>query len=396
MIHLSSKKLRPGMITGQGVYSSKGSFLLKRGARLTDQYIERLQKLQISSLAVTSTDEFLNLLPPEDIIQEKTRVKAVLDLCQIFEDFETTDHLDAKKLQDTSESILFDLLANRNNLAQITDIRLHDSYTFSHSVNVAVLTSMLGSFCNYSKQSLLELTLGALLHDIGKISVPENILQKPYPLDSDEYKVIRRHPDQGLQKLRAEKNFSDIVLTIVAQHHERADGSGYPKQLAEKEIHKFSRIVAIADVYDALTSNRPYKRAYRPDIAYKIMTRCSSKEFDPELLQLFFDNVAIYPVGTILKTRLGYAIVKKVETGYSRTPVIAVFTDKNHNPLNVPSIIDLKDFREDPIEYVLDDRELLDFISLRGIDPALYLAEDEPCSEATPAPVPTDPVSPAS
>lgn len=377
MIHLSSKKLRPGMITGQGIYNSKGSFLLSRGTRLSEQYINRLQKLQISSLMVTSWNENLSLLPPEDILQEKTRIKAISDVCQVFEELYTSDHLNIDLLHNTAESIIFDLISNRNNLSQITDVRLHDSYTFSHSVNVAVLTAMIGSFCHYSKQNLIDLTLGALMHDIGKISVPEHILQKPYPLNKEENLIIRKHPEAGFDKLKQAKNFSENVLSIVSQHHERCDGSGYPEHLFGKDIHRFARIVAIADVYDALTSNRPYKRAYRPDVAYKIMTKCSPGEFDPELLSLFFANVAVYPIGTILKTTLGYGIVKEVEFGYSLTPIVSIFTDTQNNPVGKPTIVNLKEFHENPIEFVLDDREILNFITLRGIDPAIYLTDDQ-------------------
>jgi len=375
MIHLSSKKLKPGMVTGQGIYNAKGSFLLRRGTRLNAQYIKRLQKLHIPSLVVTSLNQDLHLLPPEDIIREKTRIKAVSDICHVFEDFHASGQVNVKLLHDTAEAIIFDLISNRNNLAQITDIRLHDSYTFSHSVNVAVLASMIGSFCHYSKQTILDLTLGALMHDIGKMSVPEEILLKPYPLNREENLIIQKHPEAGFQKLQKTKNFSDRVMTIVAQHHERSDGSGYPAHFIEKDIHRFSRIVAIADVYDALTSNRPYKRAYRPDIAYRIMTKCSPGAFDRELLSLFFDNVAIYPIGTILKTTVGYAIVKKVEFGHSLTPIVYVFTDTKHNIVTPPTVMNLKEFKESPIEYVLDDSELMDFITIHGIDPAEYIAD---------------------
>ena len=382
MIHLSSKKLKPGMVTGQGIYNAKGSFLLRRGTRLNCQYIKRLQKLRIPSLVVTSLKQDLNLLPPEDIIGEKTRIKAVADICHVFEDFHVSGQVNVKLLQHTAEAIIFDLISNRNNLAQITDIRLHDSYTFSHSVNVAVLASMIGSFCHYSKQTILELTLGALLHDIGKMSVPEKILLKPYPLNREENRIIQKHPEAGFQKLQKTKKFSQRVLTIIAQHHERSDGSGYPAHFIEKDIHRFSRIVAIADVYDALTSNRPYKRAYRPDVAYKIMTKCSPGDFDQELLSLFFDNVAIYPVGTILKTTVGYAIVKKVEFGHSLAPIVSVFTDTQQHMVTVPTVMNLKEFKESPIEYVLDDSELMDFITIHGIDPAEYLVDKSDTASA--------------
>jgi uncharacterized domain HDIG len=378
MIRLSAKKLRKGMIISQGIYNARGAFLLRKGTRLTEQYVKRLQKMNIHSLSVTALQPHLNVSPPDDIILEKTRIKAIDNVSHVFDDVQTSGKINTNLLKDTAESIIFDLIQNRNNLLQITDMRLHDNYTFSHSVNVAVIASMIGTFCHYSKQNLLELTLGALMHDIGKIFVPENILQKPYPLNSEETVVINRHPHAGFAKLKEAGGFSDTVLAIAIQHHERFDGSGYPHHYVGSDIHRFARIVSIADVYDALTSNRPYKRAYRPDIAYKIMTQCSCAGFDPDLLKLFFANVAIYPVGTVLKTRFGDAIVTKVESGYTLRPHVCLFTDKHHQPVKKPSQLDLRDFLENPIEYVIEDNELFELINMHGIDPARYLLEMPP------------------
>ncbi len=378
MIRLSAKKLRKGMIISQGIYNARGAFLLRKGTRLTEQYVTRLQKMNIHSLSVTALQPHLNVPPPDDIILEKTRIKAIDNISHVFDDVQTSGKINTNMLKDTAESIIFDLIQNRNNLLQITDMRLHDNYTFSHSVNVAVIASMIGTFCHYSKQNLLELTLGALMHDIGKIFVPENILQKPYPLNNEETVVINRHPHAGFAKLKEAGGFSDTVLAIAVQHHERFDGSGYPHHYVGSDIHRFARIVSIADVYDALTSNRPYKRAYRPDIAYKIMTQCSCAGFDPELLKLFFANVAIYPVGTVLKTRFGDAIVTKVESGYTLRPHVCLFTDNHHQPVKKPSQLDLRDFLENPIEYVIEDNELFELINMHGIDPARYLLEMPP------------------
>ena len=103
----------------------------------------------------------------------------------------------------------------------------------------------------------------------------------------DEYNIIRQHPSDGAAILRQAKHYSTIPMYIAAQHHERYDGSGYPHKIGQEKIHKFARITAIADVYDALTSNRPYKKAYRPDVAYQIMTKCSNGQFDLTLLAIF-------------------------------------------------------------------------------------------------------------
>ena len=208
--------------------------------------------------------------------------------------------------------------------------------------------------------------------------MPASILNKPGALTADEFKIIRRHPSEGRRLLKELKSPIASILAIIAvQHHEHIDGSGYPYHIHGKSIHPYSRITAIADVYDALTSVRPYKRAYKPNVVYQMMMHNSPGHFDMDRLRLFFENVAIYPVGTVMKTNLGYAIVKKVIFGHTLAPVVIAFADKNSGRLlKKPFGINLAHCRRDAIQYVMDDVELLNFIRLTGIDPAVFLDDD--------------------
>ena len=376
MINLPIKKLRAGMVTAQSIYNKKGGNYLTRGVPMTEQYINRLKKLGITHLTVTSMNPDFSVLPPDDIIQEKTRVKAIHELYDTYQSLESTGELSTGALANTSEEILMDILSNRSNLVQLTDIRMHDDYTFAHSVNVAVLSAMLGSRIGLSHEGVLTLIMGSLLHDVGKIIVPAEILTKPGRLSNQEFTVIQMHPEAGRKKLRELPVPSAPVLAAIAgQHHEHMDGRGYPRHLKGDQIHRFARITAIADVYDALTTQRPYKLAYRPHIAYKIMMKCSSGQFDEQLLSLFFDNVAIYPVGTIVKTTIGYAIVKESEFGHTLTPTICVFGDVNMNLLPKAFDIDLRKCPPDTITHVLEDKELMPLIMKMKIDPAKFLKE---------------------
>ena len=185
------------MITAQGIYNAKGASYLTKGTELNQQYIDRLKKIGISKVNVTALDPKVRLQPPEDIVQEETRINAIHRVFNAFQDIERFDNCNLDMLHGTSENIVVDLLSQRDNLVQITDIRLHDDYTFSHSVNVAILAAMLGSLCHLTKQDLLELTLGGLLHDIGKLVVPANILNKPSTLNDQEFHIVHRHPEAG-------------------------------------------------------------------------------------------------------------------------------------------------------------------------------------------------------
>lgn len=377
MIRLKPNQLKTGMVTAQSIFNEKGAPFLVRGTPLTDRYIYRLRQLSIPELHVTSLSSNFQLPPPPDIVEERTRVQAVDNVAETFREAEENGRFDMTRLEKCADFLVRDIMAKKKNLVQITDIRLHDSYTFSHSVNVTVLSTMLGDLCGYSKRKLQIITLGGLLHDIGKLAVPTPILNKSGSLTAGEFKIIRRHPSEG-RKILKELNspIASILAIIAVQHHEHLDGSGYPYHVRGKSIHPYSRITAIADVYDALTSVRPYKRAYKPNVVYRMMMQNSTGHFDMDRLRLFFDNVAIYPVGTVMKTQLGYAIVKKVVFGHTLAPVVIVFADKNGNLLKKPFGVNLAHCRRDVIQYVMDDVELLNFIRHTGIDPAVFLDDD--------------------
>jgi len=377
MIRLKSNQLKTGMVTAQSIFNEKGAAFLVRGTPLTDRYIYRLRQLSVPELHVTSLSADFQLPPPPDVIEERTRVQAVDSVAETFRQAEVNGQFDMNLMEQCADLLVRDIMAKKKNLVQITDIRLHDSYTFSHSVNVAVLATMLGNLCGYSKSKLQVITLGGLLHDIGKLAVPTPILNKTSSLTADEFKIIRRHPSEG-RKLLKEINspIASILAIIAAQHHEHLDGSGYPYHVRGKSIHPYSRITAIADVYDALTSARSYKRAYKPNVVYQMMMKNSPGHFDMDRLRLFFDNVAIYPVGTVMKTQLGYAIVKNVVFGHTLAPIVVVFADKTSKLLPKPFGVNLAHCRRDAIHYVMDDVELLNFIRHTGIDPAVFLDDD--------------------
>ena len=380
MLRLSVKNLKAGMIVAQSIYNNHGGSYLVKGNPITPGYIDKLKQIGIPTVSVTSDDPNFKLMPPEDIVREETRINAIQHVYQSFKSVEHEGRLDAQAMERVSDNILFDLIQRKENLVQLTDIRLHDTYTFAHSVNVAILSAMLGLLCRYTKKDLSILTLGALLHDLGKIDIPAEILTKTTRLTDEEFATIKRHPDMGAKHIHDMENelpHTSLLATIAREHHEHIDGHGYPQGLKGDQIHRFAKIVAIADVYDALTSERPYKRAYTPNVAFNIMKNVNRGQFDPELLDLFFNNVAIYPVGTILKTEWGYAIVKKCEFGKTEAPTIVLFAGLDGKRLKKTLTIDLAD---DPngakaIQLVIADSELRHFIHELSFDPSQYLMD---------------------
>lgn len=388
MLRLPVKYLKKGMIVAQSIFNHFGGSYLIKGSTLTPEYISQLRKLGIPTVNVTSVDPSVSLPPPPDVIQEKTRVDAIRHIYRAFDDIRKKGAFDAEAVRQISDEIIYDLIDNKKNLVQLTDIRLHDTYTFGHSVNVAVLSALLGLLCHYTHEDLLVLTLGALFHDLGKLDIPEDVLTKPTALTDDEFSLIKTHPEAGADRINALAHSGlprpAVLAAIAREHHERVDGRGYPRKLDGEDITRFAEIVAIADVYDALTSERPYKKAYPPNIAYHIMTKVDQGHFNPLLLKLFFNNVALYPVGTILQTTWGYAIVKKCAFGRTQTPTIVLFADPAGNLLPEPRTIDLSaEGRRDGqnIQMVIKGRDLRHFIHKLiyelKIDPSIYLRSQE-------------------
>ncbi len=380
MLRIPVKKLKAGMIVSQSIYNKKGASYLVKGQPLTLQYIQRLKKIGIPAISVTSTNPNFKLMPPSDIVQETTRANAIQRVFDAFQDVENSGQLNVDTMQAVSDNILLDVIQRRENLVQLTDIRLHDTYTFAHSVNVAILSAMLGLLCHYTKQDLALLTLGALLHDLGKIKVSSKILNKTSRLNNEEFSIIQNHPMEGARRIRqmgAILPSPSLLASIAAQHHEHIDGKGYPQHLTGDQIHRFSKIVAIADVYDALTSQRPYKKAYTPSITHNIMVNVNKGQFDMELLKLFFNNVAIYPVGTLIKTIYGFGIVTKCEFGKTETPSVCIFANTEGKILPNPIRMDLSEDVPNAIEMEISGIELLHFIHELNIDPTIYLLDEQ-------------------
>ena len=197
-----------------------------------------------------------------------------------------------------------DLSARRDfNFAALSTIKDYDEYTYSHSVNVSVLCISFGQRLGLRRSELVDLGMAGLFHDVGKLAVPINILNKPGKFDDTEWELMKRHSVKGFLKLIAMPEFGQAHLrrAIVAfEHHCDYDLGGYPRKSNPRPLHLFSRICAIADTYDAMTSKRIYQSAFSPDQAIKILLERSGKKYDPLLARAFINALGVYPVGTVV------------------------------------------------------------------------------------------------
>ncbi len=279
------------------------------------------------------------------------------------------------KVEESSQNIVESILRNRDALISLCQIKGYDEYTYTHSVNVSVLTTAVAYSLGYNRDRLLQVGVGGLLHDVGKMRVPESILNKPGKYTEWEFNVMKKHPEYGIDILKDKKSVSDFSRALVIQHHERYNGKGYPFHLKGQEIHEIGLIGAVADVYDALTSNRVYRAAWTPQKALAVIFQGCDEDYSREIVERFTKQMGIYPVGSFVRLFSGeMGVVTKVDHGRLLTPIILILFDTQGKRLKQPVEYDLsikqkeKDGSRFTVEVSLNPRPY-------GIDVAEYIDE---------------------
>lgn len=251
--------------------------------------------------------------------------------------------IDTGKVGGTVGRMVDSVFRNADALTSLARLKSFDDYTFAHSVNVCILSIALGREMGIERDGLSELGMGAILHDIGKVRVPEGVLNKPGKLSDEEFSVIRRHTELGGELLEGTK-IKEGSKSVVMQHHERFDGNGYCRGLAKDGIHLYARIAAVADVYDAMTSNRVYQKGMVPEEALKKLYLMRRTHFEPQIVERLIKCLGIYPIGTFVELNTGeLAVVKMVNRSHPMQPRVEVLSDRMKRPLEAPVETDLKD-----------------------------------------------------
>ena len=235
--------------------------------------------------------------------------------------------VDVKKAGEIVERLIANILDSDKIVASLCDVRSIDEYTFSHSVNVSVISIVTGIGAGFKEDTHKDLGIGALLHDLGKVKVDDAILRKPGSLTSIEYDEVKRHTLYGYEILKNSGNISQDACDIALSHHERLDGSGYPRKLRNNDILTFARIVAIADVYDALTTDKVYRRKMMPHDVLDYMLSLGGKHFDKNLLTPL-SGIYYYPVGTAVIPPGEKGFVSEYNPYFPNRPVVWVASMK--------------------------------------------------------------------
>ncbi len=342
-VHIDN--LVPGATLARPIYTAEGRILLSEGISLKQTYIDKIRANSINEIYIE--DDISSGVDVQDIILDQTRNEAK----QLVRDFMCNSTLSktfsSEEVKALIDNIINQLLDNEEIIINLSDIKSVDDYTFEHSVNVCILSLVIGMGLGYTHQKLKDLGVGAILHDIGKLRIPAQILKKPSQLSVVEFEEIKKHSYYGYEILKQNPKLSMVSSFIALGHHERYDGSGYPLQLKGENIHQCARIVAVADVFDALSSDRVYRKKLRPHEVVEYITSLGSHHFDPEIVESFIKYIALYPTGTgaVLNTREKVLVVK-ANRNFPTKPVVRVIYSADGIMLSKPYEIDLSERRD--------------------------------------------------
>lgn len=315
---LNIKDIEPGMELGDDLISSSGIVFLSKGTIISARHIEMIEKLGFLSVSIedsktlelniepSQSEEFPNKTDDYDISLTVMYHSTVKRFRSVYEKASKEGRLEIDEVDKILTPILDKTLANNNIMSTFRSINTElGEYTFKHSINVAMLAAMLGKWVGFDERRVKELAMAGILHDIGKSKINPAIINKPSRLTDAEFQEIKLHATYGYEIVKNQPNISNDVKQGILQHHERIDGSGYPNGLKGKAIHPYGRILAVADVYDSMSSDRVYRKAECPFKVYDFILSTSASKLDIEYVSAFVKNISCFFIGNIVMLNTG-------------------------------------------------------------------------------------------
>lgn len=340
MEKIGIEKAEAGMILSKSIFDVNGGILFDEGTKLTGENISTLKLLGFSHIHIYSNISTKLEISNEVIDMIRTEAKAAIK--ELIDRYFTSNRQDSDRIKNIINDIIEQIIANRDVVAILHELKHHDDYTYRHSINVCIYSVATAMMLGYDEEELKEIGMGAILHDIGKLQIPKYILGKGGPLTIEEFNEIKTHTVLGYEMLKNWEYNKISTADIALMHHERCDGTGYPNRLKFNQVLESVRIVMVADVYDALTSDRAYRQKQSPDAVMSYINDLGMHQFDRSIVSSFKKCISIYPVGTgIVLNTMEKGIVLKVNMDMPTRPVIRIIVDSDGKKIEDYQEIDL-------------------------------------------------------
>lgn len=371
------------------IVEQHGSYNLNRSGHIkSDKVINSLKAKGVASVLIDTTktiDEALKFALPEQfetsapLILEVSKAKKLFNQSkqiqqQIFHDVQQGRAINIAPITDATNQAITAVFKNPDALICVINIRNKNDYLLEHSVSVAMLMTVFARFLSIERAIIQQLAIGAFLHDVGKIKVPEQILNKVGKLTKNEYRIMQGHVNHSIDIIQAIPDMSAISLEVAALNHERLDGSGYPLKLKQDNISNYGAMIAICDVFDALTADRCYKLSYSHSKAFSILRNLASAgKLMPRLVDLFIKCLGVYPVGTLVELNSHHlAIVERRNQDDPINPKVRRFYNLEKQCYIMAKDIDLTKEADFIIRAVkakdfdLDMNRIIEFLLMEG------------------------------
>lgn len=289
---------RPGMKLASSIIKESGQVILAEGTVLTATFIEKLNLLNVEFVDIaenTAAETATSLLGVATFDAAYDDTLKVIDNC--FSTMRYFKEVPLRQMKELADISINPMVDTTGVLSYLQIVRKQDDYTFRHSINVAIISGIVGKWVGLAGEKLKDLIFAGLLHDIGKSQIPLEILNKPAKLTSEEMEIMKNHTIKGYKMLLGEPGVNESILWGVLQHHEKIDGTGYPFGISREQINLFAKIIAIADIYDAMTSDRVYHIKQTP---FEVIDEIKQETFgklDPAICLIFLDNILDYFIG---------------------------------------------------------------------------------------------------
>lgn len=329
MRKISTIYLQEGTKLAKAIYSSRGGLIMPSGVQMQTAQINRLRDAGVTEVYID--DPRVADIEIVEPISDITRIKAIRTLRDAFLAVQSDGanaKIDLSLLVGVAKEIHDEVVYNNPRVANLIEIKSKDDYLFVHALNVAILSTIIARIGGSPAQSY-DVALGALLKDLGMAFLGLSVLDRNGELTQDERTVLQQHPEATVNLFKGKSEVSAFAKVVISQHHERLDGSGYPNKLKGDQIHPLAKIIAIADTYAAMISDRPYRAKHRPDAAIEYIMSSAGFEFDHNLVDVFTKCTVPYPIGTMVKlSDESKGVVVNLGKGLASRPIIRLFCDQ--------------------------------------------------------------------